>query len=271
MQGHQLALTLIELLVVIAIISILASLLLPALSRAKEQARTIICLNNQRQLYLAWHMYAGDHGRLARNRDYSLGPAPPEANWVTGTMHYETMAVYFGELTDSTNTALLVDERRTMLAAYLKSAAVFKCPSDQSYAIRDGRRCPRVRSYTMNEHVGESSRAPDPSREYFYKPEDFIRPGPSDTFVLLDEHEDTINDGYFLVGPTVAITVGWGDLPASRHRRRANFAFADGHVESHRWQDKRTIQAVERDRKFGLTQPNNADLKWVHEHATAPK
>jgi prepilin-type processing-associated H-X9-DG protein len=258
------------LLVVIAIIAILAALLLPALSRAKEQARAIICLNNLKQLHLAWYLYGTDHGRLPRNWDYGSGFPPPEDNWTAGGMSYET-EVQSRPLSDATNSALLVDERLTQLARYLKTAAVFKCPADKSYAIREGARYPRVRSYSMNEHVGESSRAPDPSREYFYKSEEFIRPGPSDTLVLLDEHEDTINDGYFLVGPTVAITVGWGDLPASRHRRRANFAFADGHVQSHRWQDNRTIQAVERYRKFGLIQPNNPDLKWVHDHATAPK
>jgi prepilin-type N-terminal cleavage/methylation domain-containing protein/prepilin-type processing-associated H-X9-DG protein len=270
--------TLVELLVVIAVIAILAALLLPALSRAKDQARTIECLNNLKQLHVAWHMYAGDHGRLPRNWDHSGGPAPPEANWVSGTMHYDTMQVFFGNLSDSTNTALLLDEKKTQLARYLKSAAVFKCPSDQSFVIRDGARYPRVRSYSMNEHVGEPmnerrevSRAPDASREYFYKSEDFSRPGPSETFVLLDEHEDTINDGYFLVGPTVAINVGWGDLPANRHRRGANFSFADGHAQTHRWRDSRTVQPVTRVRNFGLIQANNPDLKWVHEHATAPK
>src|SRR6266545_471032 len=138
------AFTLIELLVVIAIIAILASLLLPALSRAKEQARAIICINNQKQLHLAWHLYGTDNERLPRNWDYGSGFPPPEANWTAGGMSYET-EVQSRPLSDATNSALLVEERQTQLARYLKTAAVFKCPSDQSYAIRGGGRYPRVR------------------------------------------------------------------------------------------------------------------------------
>ena len=138
---------------------------------------------------------------------------------------------------------------------------------------------PRVRSYSMNQHVGdpmserigEVSRSPDPRLDHYYKADDFIRPGPSETFVLLDEHEDSINDGFFLVGDMDSRSWGWNDVPASRHRRADILAFADGHMEKHRWRDPRTIQPIKRVRIFGLNQPNNPDVHWVVDHATAPK
>ena len=260
----------IELLIVIAIIAILAALLLPALARSKDKARTILCLNNQKQLHLAWQMYGNDRGKLPKNYDYGMSVLPSEPNWTGAGMTYETIIQNY-PLSDATNSLLLVDENRTQLAPYLKTAAVFKCPSDQSYAIRGGADYPRVRSYSMNEHVGESSRAPDSRKTYYYKPEDFSRPGPATTFVFLDEHEDSINDGYFFIGHPEDRSQGWNDVPASRHSRGANLVFADGHAEWHKWQDKRTIQPVTRNRLFGLNQPNNVDVFWVVDHATAPK
>ena len=242
----------------------------PALARSKDKARTILCLNHQKQLHLAWQMYGNDRGKLPRNWDYGIGPPPPADNWVGGAMSYEIGGASL-QLSDATNSALLVDESRTQLAPYLKTASVFKCPSDQSYAIRGGVNYPRVRSYSMNENIGESSRGPDRRFYYYFKPEDLVTPGPSLTFVFLDEHEDSINDGFYLVGGFDSRNWGWNDVPASRHNRGANFVFGDGHAERHKWQDKRTVQPVERTRKFGLNQPNNMDVFWVVDHATAPK
>src|SRR5690606_24222564 len=103
---------------------ILAALLLPGLARAKEQARTVLCLSNQKQLHLAWQLYADDNERFAGNWDYGSGVLPPVANWSAGGMSYESV-VQARPLSDATNTAILVDTQLTQLARYLKSAGVF--------------------------------------------------------------------------------------------------------------------------------------------------
>jgi len=261
--------TLIELLVVIAIIAILAALLLPVLHQAKERANTAFCLNNLKQLHLGWHLYGSDNGRLPVNWDYPLGGIPAK-NWVAGFMSYETLAPP-SVIPDATNSALLLDEGRTQLARYLKSAGVFKCPSDRSYAIRGGSAYARVRSYAMNDHIGESSRPPDPRDYYYYKPDDFSQPGPVNTFVFLDQHEDNINDGFFLVGVREDRTLGFADVPAWHHNRGCNFAFAAGHVERHKWVDKRTLWPVKRVPLLAPSQPNSSDVAWLHDHARASK
>ncbi|MBN9689908.1 MAG: prepilin-type N-terminal cleavage/methylation domain-containing protein, partial [Verrucomicrobia bacterium] len=185
--------TLIELLVVIAIIAVLAALLLPALARARQQARNIPCVNNQRQLHLAWQLYADDTGRLPRNWDYGSGLALPTANWVMGSMSYEQ--VLSGPLSDATNTVLLADTERTQLARYARSPALFKCPADASYALRGGRKVPRVRSYAMNGSVGETSRFSGYANPNYQRLDDLQNPGPAKTFVFIEEHEDSVEDG----------------------------------------------------------------------------
>ena len=221
------AFTLIELLVVIAIIAILAGMLLPSLSKAKQKAQAMSCMSNGKQLGTAYLMYAHDNNDiLLPGSAYDRVPA-----WCDG---------WFGSAADSVG-----DAGETLLKAsptyrYLSSPKVFRCPSDLSGFQYRGEILVRNRSYTVNGAVGKSSwHQPNvPPFKFMVKLGDITAPGPTSVYILLDEHENSINDAHsYPFRNLKAYDNRWLDAPSGRHGNGTGFAFADGHAEVHRWLD----------------------------------
>jgi prepilin-type N-terminal cleavage/methylation domain-containing protein/prepilin-type processing-associated H-X9-DG protein len=218
--GQKPGFTLIELLVVIAIIAILASLLLPALSRAKMSAQAAACGNNIKQLSLAWLIYTDDNDQLLVNNTGTVDTRAHRRSWVNNIQDWAASE-------ENTNAAYILSGK---LAPYVNnSLRVYKCPSDQ-VAAQNGQ---RLRSFSMNSLVGDPLINPNrfnPTWVQFLKMSQF--PGPANFYVFVEEHPDTINDGYFMNRWDV---IKWGNLPASWHNGAANISWADGHLERHRW------------------------------------
>ena len=225
----QRAFTLIELLVVIAIIGILAALLLPSLSGAKAKGQQIACLNNLRQLQTAWATYTGDHsGFLPENKMTGLGLlgcVSTTNSWVVGNCQASADLVYI---------------QTGSLFSYAPNPGVYRCPADRSTLF--GASTPRTRSYSMDSYLngGLDVRIYGGYLPGIVMKDTELTPNPSGIFVFLDENEDTIEDGVFLLYRDPADF--WQNGPSHRHKRGANLSFADGHCERWQWKYPNGIQ-----------------------------
>jgi len=274
--------TLIELLVVIAIIAVLAAMLLPALRAAQERARATQCMSNNRQLMLGWIMFFQDN-------DDNLIPNP---GWVAGSMNW-------GNSPDNIDSAKLIDPSQSLMANYVRSPGVYKCPSDTRPAANGD----HVRSVSMNGALGGNAPTVQghfpipPGRNYYgggpisvkpfsegaLKASDLL-PAPANIYVTLDEQADSMcavnGDATFAfdVGASPSGGEYWRDLPASYHNGAGSFSFADGHSEIHKWTNKgkpgtkaQTVYLV-LGITYGTTAPwktakmfNSEDYEWVQD------
>jgi prepilin-type N-terminal cleavage/methylation domain-containing protein/prepilin-type processing-associated H-X9-DG protein len=263
--------TLIELLVVIAVIAILAALLLPSLSRAKAQALRIQCINEEKQLSIAWMLYSGD------NREFLVlngGGQPRQSGaylWVLGSNHGFPQAL--------TNVHYLLSEAHALFAPYIKSAQIYKCPTDRSVVRAGNRDVPKIRSYALNSYMGAIAGgyvAPVQISTTFkvhLRSASLASDLPAKRFAFMD------------VNPASICTPGFGvdmvqdtiiHYPASAHNGQAVVSFADSHVESHKWIDRRTRPSLLGLGNGGhlphnLSSPKNADLQWIRERTTSRK
>jgi prepilin-type N-terminal cleavage/methylation domain-containing protein/prepilin-type processing-associated H-X9-DG protein len=264
--------TLIELLVVIAIIAILAAMLLPSLTRARLKAQAVQCMNNGRQMMLAWRYYAEDNAdKVTSAYGYPDTWVPP------GDMTWTGNPVADGQNHNNWDIEVI---KQSLLWPYCgKSAGIWRCPADNKYPALvqtgqfKGQSLPRVRSISMLSWFnGIDADSFGAGFTKYKRMGQVLNPGPALTFVFLDERCDSINDGEFCTGMS-----GWPsspqawvlvDFPGSYHGGAGGFSFVDGHAEIHKWRDSRTTPPIGKLTNLNVPSPKNPDAYWLMEHST---
>lgn len=258
--------TRIELAATVATISLLALTQLPGLARQGQVSAAAVCQNNLSQLQRAWTLYAEDNDGKLVGASNSAGWGMPEWNgggWID-----------FSSRSDNTDPEQNL--AKSPLHSYLANHyQMWRCPTDISTATRSGETKVRVRSYSMNNWQGGSEWFASGNNWRIRRNiRDFNDPSPANSWLLMDEHPSSLNDGMLLVDMS-----GYGgdasaykmvDYPASHHGGGAGVVFADGHTELKRWTDDRTVIPFIQGYFYPLNvaSPDNADVDWLQERST---
>lgn len=286
-QHNRDAFTLTELLVVLGMVAVLALVLTPALAATKPNSKITQCLNGKRQLTIAWQMYALDNGELLIDQARWISSFDSYMDWSTSPRNSDSYGL--------TNSAV------ALIASYNKSIAPFKCPADYyRSSAQAAANIIRSRSISINGVLGNGGSGPEvkgsaPDGGKFFghsvggvgfgrtcqKMSELSRPGPAATFVFLDEHPDSIDDGQFMFDVGISISSEyWRNMPASYHNGAAGISFADGHTEMHGWLEKGGTLPAQQARKtvypvtFGAIIPwgsartfsSSVDYAWMQAH-----
>jgi prepilin-type processing-associated H-X9-DG protein len=278
-QTNTLAFTLVDLLAVLAALALCVLLLAPALARTRTDARAFQCLNNNRELNRAWRLCIADNQeRLPYSSENPADSTSYAWAWVTGTMDF------------SPNNRANWDPSVTIMKSPLWpycgiNLNIWRCPSDRSYVVVNGVPKTRLRSCAMNVYLGgwggtDGGWPMAAGYRLYLKLTDIVIPAPAGIFVFVDMREDSITWGNFFTDmtgyfPRSPAQYEFYDLPGAYHNGGANFSFADGHGESRRWQDPRTVPPLQSGLitipTVPIVSPNNADIAWFQDHATRPK
>lgn len=247
---------LVELLVVISVMGLLAALLLPALGRSKATAQRTVCLNNLKQLQLAYLNYVHDSDDWFPPNNFGDIDGIVQSfkgSWVLGNAQYDT------------NTSHL---EAGVIFPYAGSTQIYHCPSDRS-SIEDAPSLLRTRSYGLSGWLHANGLSygiggnPDTHKQIRLKITALGKLPPAECFALIDQHERSIDDGAFLLAipyswqnpDRPSDTRDWYELPADRHQQGANLSFLDGHATRWSW------KAPKQFRRFGQRNSGPLDLE----------
>ncbi len=257
--------TLIELLVVIAVIAVLMGILMPALSRAREQGKRTVCLNGLKQLTLAWIMYADESDNRIVNGEAGfsrgVGTTKTEIAWIGKGWHND-----YGQGTYLPEAQQELSIRGGSLWPFCNNLKAYRCPTGRpgqlvTYAAMDSVNArSRSGTWTGGDRITAKGKKHGRTTLWLKKITDISTPGPAKRMVFIDE--GWVTPDSFAVHYEAGNQRWWDDPPV-RHGGGTNISMADGHSEYLKWKAAETIQfAYAQDTKHNSSlSPTNTDAQ----------